>query len=97
MGVSYDVAIWEAAAYRVPSKLVSNYIPGPLALYEENLVAPELALAKPLKPKTKYFWSVRFRDGDSVSSWSRAGHFTFMLVAWTSGSGQWFAFETPSP
>jgi len=94
-GVSYDVAVWEAAAYRLPSKMSADYTVGQLALYEENLVATELSLTKPLKPKTKYFWSVRGRQGDVVSSWSRAGHHTFLVVAWTSGSGEWFAFETP--
>ncbi len=93
--VSYDVAVWEAAAYRLPSKLHADYTPGQLALYEENLVASELALTTPLKPKTRYFWSVRARQGDVVSSWSRAGHSTFLVVAWTRGSGEWFAFETP--
>ncbi len=95
LGVSYDVAIWEAAAYRLPSKLPSDYTPGHLAHYEENVAVPELALTKPLKPKTKYFWSVRCRDENGVSTWSRAGHFAFLLVAWTSGSGEWFAFKTP--
>ena len=94
-GVSYDVAIWEAAAYRLPSKLSTDYTPGQLALYQENLAAPELALTQPLKPKTRYYWSVRARDRDVVSSWSRAGHFNFMVVAWTRGSGEWFAFESP--
>jgi len=93
-GVSYDVAVWEAASYRLPSQTKADYTPGHLAVYEENLVTTELTL-KPLKPKTKYFWSVRGRDGDVVSSWSQAGYFTFLVVAWTSGSGEWFAFETP--
>jgi hypothetical protein len=94
-GVNYDVAIWEAAAYRLPSKLSSDYTPGHLTLYEENLVATELTLTTSLKPKTRYFWSVRARQGDVVSPWSRAGHSTFLVVAWTWGSGEWFGFETP--
>lgn len=94
-GVSYDVVIWEAAAYRLPSMMSSKYTPGQMALYEENLAAPELTLSKPLKPKTRYFWSVRARDGDVVSSWSSAGHFNFFVVAWNWGSGELFAFETP--
>jgi hypothetical protein len=75
--------------------LSTDYTPGQLALYQENLAAPELALIQPLKPKTRYYWSVRARDRDVVSSWSRAGHFNFMVVAWTRGSGEWFAFESP--
>ena len=93
-GVHYDIAIWEAATYRVPNKLVTNHTPGHLVVYEENVPAAEFMLSKPLKPKTKYYWSVRFRDGDTVSSWSRAGHFAFLLVMWSSGYGEWFAFET---
>ena len=94
-GVSYDVVMWEAAAYRLSSMMSAKYTPGQVALYEENLVAPELTLSKPLKPKTRYFWSVRARQGDVVSSWSSAGHFNFLVVAWNWGSGEWFAFETP--
>lgn len=94
-GLTYDVAVWEAAAYRLPSKLSSDYTPGRVAHYEENVATAELTLTKPLKPKTRYFWSIRARHGDVVSSWSRAGHSTFLVVAWTWGSGEWFAFETP--
>ena len=87
-GVTYDVAMWEAAAYRLPSKLSADYTLGQLAFYEENLDAAELTLTKPLKSKTRYFWSVRARHGDVVSFWSRAGHFNFLVLAWTSGSGE---------
>jgi hypothetical protein len=95
-GVSYDVAVWEAASYRLPQDLmITSYIPGHLAHYEENVVGTELVLAKPLKPKTKYFWSVRGRYGDVVSSWSSAGHYTNLIVSRSWSSGSMFAFETP--
>jgi len=35
------------------------------------------------------------RDGDDVSRWSTFSHFTFMIIASSSGFGQWFQFETP--
>lgn len=94
-GITYDVAIWEAAAYRVPSALVDNYLPGRVVRYEENLAEPQLRLQTPLKPGTKYYWSVRMRDGDAVSSWSRVGQVALMVVAMTSSRGGWFGFETP--
>jgi hypothetical protein len=94
-GVTYDVAIWEAAAYRLPSKGIDRHIPGHLVVYRENLARTDLALQTPLKPQTKYYWSVRLRRADTVSSWSRAGHFTFLVVAWTSSHGGWFGFATP--
>jgi hypothetical protein len=83
-GVTYDLAIWEAAAYRLPSAMFDNHLPGHLAVYEENVAEPHLRLQAPLKPKTKYYWSIRMRSGDVVSSWSRAGHVAFMVVALTS-------------
>lgn len=92
--VTFDLAIWEATSYRINS-LVTRYLPGDLVLYQEKLSKPEFTLETPLKPKSKYFWSVRLRDEDTVSSWSKAGHFTFLIVGWTSGTGEWFAFETP--
>jgi hypothetical protein len=92
--VSYDVAIWEAAAYHLPSLMSDQYMPGQLVVYEENLHSPLLTLRAPLKQNTKYFWSVRMRKGDAVSTWSHAGHFLFLVVAWTSSVGEWFGFET---
>jgi hypothetical protein len=91
--VKYDLVVWEAAAYRLASHMVEHHIPGRLHTYREGLEQAEASLA--LKPKTRYFWSVRLRKGDAVSTWSRAGHFAFLVVGWTSSRGGWFAFETP--
>jgi hypothetical protein len=93
-GTTYDVAIWEAVSYQF-NALQARYLPGPLVVYQENLAQAEFVPNAALKPKSKYFWSVRLRRGDTVSNWSQAGHFTFLIVAWTSGSGEWFGFETP--
>jgi len=91
---TYDLVIWEAVPYQFALG-GERYISGPLVTYLENLDQPEIQLNTALKPKTKYFWSVRLRRGDMVSTWSTAGHFTFLIVAWTSGRGESFAFETP--
>jgi hypothetical protein len=72
-----------------------EYMPGRVVAYAEDVAAAELSLADPLKPKTQYFWSVRLRRGDQVSSWSFGGHKTYLIIAATWSSGRWFGFETP--
>ena len=92
--ISYDVAVWEAIPYRFPLGS-TMYTRGPLVAYAQDVALPELHLDNALKSKTRYFWSVRLRRGDTVSSWSTAGHFTFLVVAWRSSRGESFGFETP--
>jgi len=92
--VTYDLIIYEAATYAT-SAVVDSYAPGRLARYVEGLAATTWSPAESLKPGTKYYWSVRLRDGDTVSRWSTFSHFTFMIFASSSGFGQWFQFETP--
>jgi len=92
--LTYDFVIWQAVAYPMPLGGV-QYVPGKVVAYEENLKQPRITLKNPLQPKTKYYWSVRVRKGNVVSTWSTAGHFVFLLVASSSGSGELFAFETP--
>jgi hypothetical protein len=92
--VTYDLIIYEAATYTT-SGVVDSHIAGRLAIYVEGLTATSWRPAEPLKPDTRYYWSVRMRDGDDVSRWSTFSHFTFMIIASSSGFGQWFQFETP--
>ena len=92
--LTYDLVIWEAASYQTPLG-APQYVPGKVAVYEENLSQPGFALRNSLKPKTKYMWSVRVRSNDVVSTWSTAGHFAFLLVAWSMGRGELYSFETP--
>ncbi len=78
-GLTYDVVVWEATAYRLPSALKDIYEPGRPVVYAENLDSPIYVVQDSLKPKTRYFWSVRLRDHDLVSSWSVGGHLTILL------------------
>jgi hypothetical protein len=97
--VTYDVVVREAVAYpRSAIRLTSHdyeFVPGRVVAYAENVAGSEFRIPDPLKPKTRFFWSVRLRKGDQVSSWSVGGHFLFLVVAMSSSSGQWFGFETP--
>jgi hypothetical protein len=88
--VTYDVAVWEVVTYHVPYAITPNSevnARGRLVVYAENLDAPRYAMVDPLKAKTLYYWSVRLRKGEGVSTWTRGHGF--------GGHGPWLGFETP--
>jgi hypothetical protein len=93
--ISYDLILYEAAAYAVSGAITPSYMKGRVVAYEEDLKESYWIPKRPLKPDTRYFWSVRLRDGKTVSQWSTHSHFTFLIVAMSSGYGQWFQFKTP--
>jgi hypothetical protein len=92
--VSYDLILYEAAAYAVAGAGVPSYMRGRMIAYVEDLKEPRWRPTVALKPDTRYFWSVRLRDGDTVSGWSTQSHSTFLLVYMSWGYGQWFQFQT---
>lgn len=94
--VTYDLILHEAAEYHIGGgALIPQYMKGRQVAYVQDIEGTSWAPQEPLQPGHKYYWSVRLRDGDTVSRWSTHSHFTFMLVAMSSGFGQWFQFETP--
>ncbi|MEJ2141211.1 MAG: hypothetical protein P8Y24_02445 [Gammaproteobacteria bacterium] len=92
--ITYDFVIYEAASYSV-SGMDKQYVEGRLVDYWENVKQPYLTLLSPLKPATRYFWSVRTRKGQTVSGWSSFSFMGFYVFAMTSGVGKPFAFSTP--
>ena len=92
--VSYDLVLYEAARYSISGGVSDSYMRGRRVAYVEGLSEARWMPDTPLRPDTRYFWSVRMREGDTVSGWSTQSHFTFMLVAWSSGYGNWFQFRT---
>jgi len=93
-GISYDLIIYEVATYDFGAG-VEQTMQGRMVLYEENLLSTTFHLKTPLKQKTRYYWSVRLRDQNTISRWSTYSHFGFYIFYSTSGFGQWFAFSTP--
>lgn len=92
--ISYDLIIYEAAAYAVAGATTPSYTKGHVVAYVEDLKEPRWQMDTPLKPDTRYFWSVRLREGGTVSLWSVQSHTTFLLVYMSWGSGNWFQFKT---
>ena len=92
--VTYDLVLYEAASYSIGTALKDSYMRGHRVAYVEGLETPYWKPEQALRPDTRYFWSVRMREGDTVSGWSTQSHFTFALIAWSAGSGNWFQFRT---
>jgi len=94
-GVAYDVAIFESLTFKYGAAGNVPRMRGALVAYAEGLREPRYSPLAPLQPAKKYEWTVRLRDGDTVSSWSATSYFVFAIVAAASGSGQGFGFATP--
>jgi hypothetical protein len=92
--VTYDFILYEAATFDYVGTN-DGIVQGRMVEYVEDIQEPEHRLDKPLNANSKYYWSVRMRDGDMVSAWSTYSHFGFYVFYMTSGYGQWFAFSTP--
>lgn len=92
--VHYDLIVYEAAAYAFGGRNVPSYMRGRVVAYVEDLDEPRWQPEMPLKPDTRYIWSVRMRENGTVSGWSTQSHSTFLLVYMSSGFGQWFQFKT---
>lgn len=92
--ISYDLVLYEAAAFTYGGRMVPSYTRGRIVAYAEDLKEPRWQPETPLKPDTRYIWSVRLREGSTVSGWSTQSHSTFLLVYMSAGYGQWFQFKT---
>lgn len=91
-GVTYDLALFEGVSYAGTRQ---SWLPGPLVAYRAGLTAPSWQPEEALRPQARYYWSVRLRKGDIVSTWSTRSHFSFFLIGFSSGSGDYFNFSTP--
>lgn len=93
--VTYDVVVYESLTFAYGFGDQVNRLLGSRVAYAEGLTEPRFAPPTALQPGKKYEWSVRLRDGDTVSSWSTTSFSLNLLVAGRRESGRLFAFETP--
>lgn len=91
----YDVAVYETVSLSSMDFGIGSQR-GPLVAYAQGLSEPRYRVPTPLQPGREYDWSVRLRDGDSVSSWSTSGYFAFFVIGYVSQHGRWFGFTTPA-
>ena len=69
----------------------------PKASYRRfGLQVPEHRIEQPLLPGERYFWSVRVRDGGTVTGWSNYDHWLFWGLGKSTTYGLHYSFITSS-
>jgi len=82
--ISYDFALYKAAPYYLGFRFGNQgYMRGSLVDYQEDIKEPQWTAEHSLERDTSYYWSVRYRDGDTVSTWS------------SQRGSVWFRFRIP--
>ena len=93
--VTYDFVIYHAI---FNNGQLPNWLPGPVVYYVEGLQVPEFRVDKPLNPNKLYLWSIRIRNGATVSEWAT---YDYVMVAAVPGAvfgiekSRPFLFTTP--
>lgn len=93
--VTYDIVLYEAASFN-DDGITRQFTEGRLVDYSQGLAEPQWTPNVALEPNRKYYWSVRARRKETVSTWSSYSYFNFFLIGFSSGYGQWFKFATPA-
>jgi hypothetical protein len=93
-GIEYDLIVYEALSYMTRLG-IERFSVGKVVLYEESISGTSFRVPDPLEPSTRYFWSVRYRKGTTVSEWSTYSYAMGLpLVWWSSAGGYRYGFQT---
>jgi hypothetical protein len=92
--VAYDFVIYEGIKWQDFVKGTKRAV-GREVYYREALKKPKHQIEEPLKPDTEYYWSVRIRRGQTVSSWSLYDYTLFLGTGYYSATSYPFIFKTP--
>jgi len=91
---TYDFGIWDVGE-SLPHGTGTMVMRGPALYYKEALFQPEHTVEIPLGPDTLYFWSVRTRCDNKVSSWATRDYSRWLIVASSTGQNWPYSFKTP--
>jgi len=92
--VTYDLVVYEVVRFMYGGVFGPIKIPGRRVVYRENLTATNFKFDAALKPDATYYWSVRLRQGDQVTKWSRHKIADNPIVARWTRTVPWFSFGT---
>ncbi len=91
--VTYDFIIYECIIGDPIFK--TKRLAGREIYYREGLEDAEHKIEEPLKPGAYYYWSVRKRKGQNVSSWSVYDYTFNWGAGYVKAKNQLFIFRTP--
>jgi hypothetical protein len=89
---SYDLCIWKAPR---DAGLEGRTAWGEEVYLRTNIRTNVHRIGSPLEYNTRYYWSVRLRDGDKVGAWSTYRATTYAVVSTMSNRNTPFGFKTP--
>lgn len=103
---TYDVIIYEVLVKGVRKDSMWNWpyggepmlvygATGKMVYYRERIKETYHKVEDPLEPDTHYYWSVRVRQGDKVSEWSRYDYLLYAGIGYLDAKNCWFYFKTP--
>jgi hypothetical protein len=93
---TYDLVIYEGVGQARDFWHSESRVPGTIVYYREELPAAAHKLEQPLEYDKLYFWSVRTRNGDRISAWSKYDWALFLVLAFRGARDVTFTFRTPS-
>jgi len=92
--VAYDFVIYEGIKEEDFWKGTKRAV-GREVYYREGLTEPKHTIEESLKPDVEYYWSVRIRRGQMVSSWSLYDYTLFLGTGYMRAANHPFIFKTP--
>ncbi len=93
-GVTYDLIVYEGIKVESFWEGVKRSV-GKEIYYKEGLTKTEHKIEIPLEPGREYYWTVRTRQGDKVSSWAKYDYTLFLGTAYMRTGNRPFVFKTP--
>ncbi len=98
---TYDVIIFEVLVRDAKRRtiygdpLLEYGTTGKMVYYRERIKETYHKVEDPLEQDTHYYWSVRVRQGDKVSKWSRYDYSLYTPIGYLDADNCWFFFRTP--
>lgn len=90
----YDLIIYECLKEESFWKGVKRTI-GDQVYYREGIRGNTHKIEMALKPRQEYYWSVRVRNVNQISEWSRYDYTLYLILSYMRIDDSFFRFRTP--
>lgn len=90
----YDLIVYECLKEESFWKGVRRSV-GDQVYYRDGIQGNTHKIEIVLKPYTEYYWSVRIRNGNKISEWSRYDYTLYLILSYMRINDSFFRFRTP--